>query len=65
MVAIMKPRPSLDTLERLVGKHQGECSQPCDGCDLASEVVSLLRVLRVVTELPPEIPGRGLPDKSH
>lgn len=50
----MKSRPSLDVVEQLVAKHQGECPQPCDGCELAAEVVALLRLLRMVTEPKPE-----------
>lgn len=45
----MKPRPSLAEVERLVDKHKGGCKQPCDGCDLAAEVVALLRLMRFVT----------------
>jgi len=48
----MRPRPGLDVVARLVMKHRGNCPQPCDGCELAAEVVGLLRVLRYVTRLP-------------
>jgi hypothetical protein len=47
----MKPRPSLDEVERLLAKHQGDCEQPCDGCELAAEVAVLLRLLRMVSEV--------------
>lgn len=47
----MRPRPNLDVLERLVFKHDGmKCDQPCDGCELAAEVIALLRLVRFVTE---------------
>lgn len=52
----MNPRPNLDALERLLAAHRGECPQPCDGCDLAAEVVSLHRLLQIIAVLG-ETPG--------
>lgn len=58
----MNPRPSLDTVERLLHKHQGACVQPCEGCELASEVVALHRVLAFVAQGLEEVPDRPPPN---
>lgn len=36
--------PSLDRLEELLVKHNGDCPQPCDGCDLAAEARAVHRI---------------------
>jgi hypothetical protein len=54
----VKARPSLDVVERLVIKHRGDCAQPCDACDLAAEVIALLRLMRFVTEPEPAEPEK-------
>lgn len=64
----MNARPGLDRLEQLLARHNGACAQPCDGCDLAAEVVAMHRLVQFISTQvegiePPEIPGRGLPDK--
>lgn len=44
-----KPRPPLDVVEQLVAKHRGDCTRPCDACELAAEVVALLRWLSLLS----------------